>query len=237
MPVCWNFKLIFEPQEGFPAGMLDRLLGLLERQGFWVWTRAEDVPPYAIARPQGEQVLVLSTFVEHEYKTLLASDLEVVETLLLEHGGSLELRPQSPDSPLEVVELHVAPTKATVTLSFPWPYTAFEQREWLRLFRQMCDRLNPLAACAYNWEALIHSGQPTDDLTQAAHTRQPPQTLHSLTYLRNDYLEQIGLERLSPVSRRHDYWRRGLCLWLEHELGDFQMASLEDDGFYQKRSA
>ncbi|MDX2003708.1 MAG: hypothetical protein SFU83_00395 [Meiothermus sp.] len=234
MSAYWNFKLIFDPQEGFPAGMLDRLLGLLERMGFWAWTKAEDVPPYAIARPQSEQVLVLSTFVDHEYKTLLATDLEVVETLLTEHGGSLELRPHASHSPIELVELRYAPQKYTVALSFPWPEEAEEQRAWLRLFRQVCDRLNPLAACAYNWEALVHSGHPADDLVQAAHSGKPPQTLHSLTYLRNDYLVHVGLERLSPVSRRQDYWRRGVCLWLEHDLGEFQTASLEDDGYYQK---
>ena len=237
MSSYWNFKLIFDPATGIPAGTLDKLLGLLERRGYWAWTKAEDVPPYAISRPQTERVLVVSTFVEQEYKTLLATDLEVVETLLTEHGGSLELRPHAPHSSEDMVELRITPAKHSVSIGFPWPESPIKQQVWPNLLRQMCDRLEPWAACAYDWEALAQLAYLTDDLHQAALDKRLPQNLHSLTYLSTAYLQQIGLERLTPASKRLDYWKHGVCIWLERELGEFQLASLEENGLYQRRSA
>lgn len=222
----WSYKLIFE-HHGLPDGVFETATKVLERFGFSVWTSPEYAPDYAIATTEAREVMVLSTFVGFEYKTLLSNDLEDVQQVLVRYGGNLELRAGN-----EVIELGFDPGNSTLSLSLinTFPET---QTDLQTAFLKLCHKLKPVAGCGYNLEALSQIADLQDDFPRAMLQGRLPKHLYSLTYLSLDGLEQIGLERLNPIAQRMDYWEDGVCLWLDRSETPL-IAELGADGSYHK---
>lgn len=224
----WNYKLIFDPQVGFPQAIFAVTTEVLGRFGFSMWVSAEYAPTFAISTTEAREVVVMSTFVGFEYQTLLSDDLEEVEHVLLRYGGNLELRAGH-----DVVELGFDPVNAILSLGVIQAFHPETQNDIQAAFLKLCNKLQPVAGCGYDLETLSRVSDLQDDFPRAMKQGRLPKHLYSLTYLSLACLETIGSQRIAPIAQRMDYWENGVCLWLDRSE-TLQIAELGSDGSYHK---
>lgn len=224
-----NYKLIFDPTQGLPQGVFDMTVGVLELFGFSFWVSAEYAPDYAVATTQNSEVIVLSTFVGFEYKTILSDDLDQIQQVLLRFGGEVQLQ-----AGLEIIGLAFDPSNASLKLNIPYPQPDTTS-EMQSIFVKLCNKLKPLAGYGYSLEALSHMGDLQDDFALAVVQKRLPKHLHNLSYLNRPSLEKISLARLEPIAQRLDYGPDGIFVWLGSSVTSY-IAELDSAGLYRKHS-